>query len=567
MSKKSVLILCALALTASIARAEASKWQLAEDGSWSDEAKWSHGVPTSALDAVIDVEGSPFTVTMPTAPSAANITIGQNAIVDLTAAASRLITADAGQVIVRDSARVNLSNAEEGWRLGVGRTEFSGNAVFDLKAGGTVYFGGHNHSLFSAVTETEIVFRDHARLTANSTAYPGCLAIVNAGKVMTTTLRYESDQPGLLGAATFIGWGRGGNGNKGTGRLIQSSGYLQTGGQWGLHAGLMSNLSGQSFCVTGIVQISGGAYMVRASKGSDDSNYFIGAIFGRGRCLGQAAKAVPDAYGELNISGNGIFTNQTGYLVFGVGNGRGVFRQTGGELQYASGFRQMPTILGFAGGDGEYSLSNGIARLSNDFYVGGAPNDIAKNYTSQSQSTEDTDTTYATPATGRFVIAPNDPDLPCAIDCSSTTLHVGYNGTGEVEIGEGAAVVARYVILHGASSTLKFSLGKTGRLGKTVDGDAARSLLRASNSNYGTITIEEGAKLVVNAHEFESTTKEAWVPLITAAKTLVGSFADENITVTVGEGTGEIVQDRPGYANTIWFHYRRPKTGLMLLFR
>lgn len=71
----------------------------------------------------------------------------------------------------------------------------------------------------------------------------------------------------------------------------------------------------------------------------------------------------------------------------------------------------------------------------------------------------------------------------------------------------------------------------------------------------------------MDAHEFESTTKEAWVPLITAAKTLVGSFADENITVTIGEGTGEIVQDRPGYANTIWFHYRRPKTGLMLLFR
>ena len=81
----------------------------------------------------------------------------------------------------------------------------------------------------------------------------------------------------------------------------------------------------------------------------------------------------------------------------------------------------------------------------------------------------------------------------------------------------------------------------------------------------GALVVEPGAKLEVDASQFVSENKEEWVCLV-MSNSETSTFDDADITLN---GPGEIVK-RIGISRSypsIYYHYKRPPRGLMLILR
>lgn len=452
-----------------------------------------------------------------------------------------------GTILVKDNAQFKLGDiCGTSTFFSNGYVEFSGNSVMDYCSGVNSSMSGL-HIGTSTITgdmATEVVFKDNASTRQINFGYPMAVRIVNPKKGTWSTLRLQSKGTIGLGALTMVGAASTSSSWKGGSTLEISDGYVQSGGNYGLVVGHVCDGTTQ-FC-TGIVNVAGGAYMVRAGRGgnSGTDNVFCGTLIGRGPAIaGDAVYA--DA--TLNVSG-GVFTNQVAYFVVGTGRSVGRVVQTGGEIRSTPYFKR-PLVVGFAGGNGLFTVSNGVTTASSDVYVGGAPLSALEktaadtNYrTSTSDGSGYGENYELGGAVGRLTVASSDSTKECSFIAHSSRnsdgkLHVGFNGIGEVEVGAGAALTVNGAEFAGPGATLKCTLGEDGAGIFKVKGE---------------LMVGEGAKLEVDASAYRGS--RSWVKLVDA-ETRSGSFA---VTVKGSNMNMEVVERRPGFDDgSVWLFVRR----------
>jgi len=475
-----------------------------------------------------------------------------------------LLSMSGGDLYVRDNAVFKFGDCASSFTsFANGYIEFSGNSKLVYSGAKTSLSG-----LFIGTgtdtdnMSTEVVFKDHARSQQTNFSEPGSIRIANRKRGTWSTLRIQTDGVVSLGMLTYVGVASKGNSWKGGATLDISNGYAQSGGNCGLIVAYASGASFDQVC-TGIVNIAGGAVVSRSNFGGNTGfNNFLGTLVGRGAAV-QGSSFV--AHGEFNVSG-GVFTNQFGYFAVGTGRAKARVMQTGGSI-FSVPFQARPILVGFAGGDGSYTVSNGLTQATCDMYVGGAdPSTACAGVTWRSGSVDwnategDTEDYALGGAVGRLVVSAADKTQGCKVQLSETKsgnpghLHVGERGTGLVEIGEGGFVVCNGANFAGETSTLKIDLGSSAQY--EVNNAASTAFLRVK----GELTVGSGARLVVDARRYDGSKK---LVRIVRPNSRVGSFAPEDITIL---GGGEVVQNRDGYSDgSIW--YRRAKRGAMLIFR
>ena len=458
-------------------------------------------------------------------------------------------------ILFKDNAQFKIGDVSGSSTLFAnGYTEFSGNSVLDFSSGVNGSMGGIQigTSASSAAMSTEVVFKDYASTRnvnpSNGSVHygwPNAVRLANPKKGTWSTLSLQSKGTIGIGALTMVGAASVNNSWKGGSTLEITDGYVQSGGNYGLVVGHVCDGTTQ-FC-TGIVNVAGGAYMVRAGKGgnTDEDTVFCGTLIGRGPAIaGDAVYA--DA--TLNVSG-GIFTNQVAYFVVGTGRSVGRVIQTGGEIR-STPYCKRPLVVGFAGGNGLFAVSNGVTVASSDIYVGGAQLSALAKMASDNNFRTATgndgggmEENYELGgAVGRLVVAACDNSKECSFIAiksqrSAGELHVGENGSGEVEVGAGGELTVNGAVFAGSGATLKCTLGEDGAGIFKVKGE---------------LKVGEGARLEVDASAYKGS--RSWVKLVDA-ETRSGSFI---VTIRNPEPTLEVVEQRLGFDDgSVWLHVRR----------
>ena len=245
--------------------------------------------------------------------------------------------------------------------------------------------------------------------------------------------------------------------------------------------------------------------------------------------------------GRLNISGDGIVTNNAAPIVVGGGKSVGTIVQNGGvfhSIAEGNGFsywNRSSLVLGLCGGNGSYLMTGGIAECHNAMYVGGI----------------DFDTFGRTEAKNNSKLPSNDGSSVGLLDISGgsftagKSLFVGVLGKGTVHVsGAGSLTVGRSLVLSNSvenAATLKLTLvGNTPPSVKIAD----------------KLVVREGAKLVVDATDFTGT--QVWTKLVSCGSR-TGSFSAGDITVIGGEDVrGSLVFNKSADSTgSIWWY--RPK--------
>ena len=479
-----------------------------------------------------------------------------------------VFTVDGGELYFRDDAEMRFGTAVQSSPVvRRGYVEFSGSSVLNFLGGkaDAVALSGLLISCDGDPGDSVTVrFKDHARTeTSGKFNLPYSVRLGSSKPGTWSKLFLNSDGVVSLGVCSVIGishYGEQSSTMAGGALLEITDGYAQTGGNFGLIVGHVDGLG--SMC-TGIVHVAGGGFMSRAGM-AYNSNAFCGTLIGRGPAI------VDDnvySFGALEVSG-GAFTNQTGHFVVGTGRSFGRVVQSGGEIRSTPSHRR-PLVIGFAGGNGLYAVSNGHSHVLGNVYVGGAdPADFDLSASANFRSATSDGTSYKedytlSGAVGRLTVAAADQARECLFETGYHTaikdasVFVGKNGTGEIEIGEGGAIICFGMTLCGPSATLRFTLGPDGR-----HCDSAPAFLRvkkyggSDDAGSGLLKICEGAKLVVDVRGY--TGRNRWVQLIKPFAR-EGEFAPENIRVI---GGGEVVHDRPGY-DGIWVRIRRGFTMIV----
>ena len=216
--------------------------------------------------------------------------------------------------------------------------------------------------------------------------------------------------------------------------------------------------------------------------------------------------------------------------------------QTGGEIRSTPTYAR-PMIIGFAGGEGEFVVSNGVTTATTDVYVGGAPTNSYGNCDfnrATSMMTHFPAADYSMGgAVGRLVVAADS-----AGECSFTALGsqngnpgyliVGTNGVGEVEVGAGGSLTVNGATFAGSSATLRCTLGAS-----------SAGTFRVA----GEMVVGDGARLVVDASKYSG---QSWVKIVNA-DSRTGSFSDIEVI-----GGGAVVQSREGDSSgSIWYRAGR----------
>ena len=425
--------------------------------------------------------------------------------------------------------------------LSNGYTEFSGDSTLD--------FTTHEKSLTAVMISTtsassdmtaEVVFKDRAHTVTSSSegfGFPVHLYIANGKKEAWSILRLHSSGVIALGAKTFVGVVTGSL--RGGGALLDiTNGYAQSGGNYGLMIAHAQEI--KDYTATGIVNVAGGALVAKGSRGGNNatSRDFCGTIVGCGPVVPGTEEY---AIGELNVSG-GSYTNIFGYFAVGVGRSFGRVLQTGGEIRSTPSFVR-PMTIGFAGGRGEFIVSNGVTSARSNIYVGGAPLEEYEGCVFNAMGGE-TISGYDYSqggAQGRLVVAAADLEKECSV--AATDVRTGYpghivvgtNGTGTVEIGAGGTLTVNGANFTGSTATLLCTLGENGAGMFRIKGELA---------------VAEGAKLVVDTRRLGR--KSGWFRLVNA-NTRTGSFTDVSIL-----GKGEVVQNREADGTgSIWLRVYR----------
>ena len=478
-------------------------------------------------------------------------TLEFSAVTDTNSPRLPFFAMDDGEILFSGTSKFTIGDLPTGGTFfSCRRTEFSGSSVLDFTGGtknitGCMIGNGKN----SATLETEVVFKDHASTRQASFAYPTQIVIANQRKGSWSHLRLHSDGTIALGALTLVSVASSGSSWKGGATLSITNGYAQSGGNYGIIIGhVASETAGSLQYCTGIVEVAGGTLVSRAVQGGSASGntVFCGTIVGNGPAL-----EGDEVYGraELNVS-SGIYTNWFGYFAVGVGRAYGRVMQTGGEIR-STPIYARPMMIGFAGGSGEFIVSNGVTTASTDVYVGGAPSDAFSGCRFRASTGDGnqfpTEDYTRGGAVGRLTVSAADPTKTCSFTATASRtgnpghLHVGKNGTGEVEVGPGGALTVNGASFGGAPATLRCTLGASGAGTFRVNGD---------------LEVEAGTKLVVDAREYAG--QSVWVRLVNA-DSRTGDFSD--VTVL---GRGEVVQNRSGDATgSVWL-YRPHGFGMVI---
>ena len=300
----------------------------------------------------------------------------------------------------------------------------------------------------------------------------------------------------------------------------------------------------------GTVNVSGGSLVV-TSAGGGQSNTFkqkiSGFVVGNGSQV-TATYSTASGYsctGALNVSG-GVVTNGVGLFVVGAGRATGRVLQTGGTVYHGLGFtttawrNSSPMIVGFAGGDGTYILSNGVAVVDSPIYVGGVVTNVLER---QPITSWPGDAFADRTAVGKLVVAGG------RLSTKQSDLVVGADGSGTLEIGPDATVSignpngnGSIVLSNRTESVTRFVLGRNGA---------------GSLTTQNKLVVASGAKLEVDVTDYAG--EDRWVKLI-GCKSREGSFAAADVSI-IGRcesGMCEVVQDRAGDATgSVWLHVRR----------
>ena len=307
----------------------------------------------------------------------------------------------------------------------------------------------------------------------------------------------------------------------------------------------------------GEVVVSGGSLVVTSASGGQSTTakkLISGFVVGNGSQI-TAAYSTTSGYsctGALNVSG-GVVTNGVGLFVVGAGRATGRVLQTGGTVYHGLGFtttdwrNSTPMIVGFAGGDGTYVMSNGIMVADAPIYVGGVVTNVLNrlpiSYWPGSAFTDRS-------AVGKLVVAGG------SLSTKTSDLVVGADGFGTLEIGPDATVLignpngsGSIILSNRTASVTRFVLGR----------DSAGRL-----TTPNVLVVASGAKLEVDVSDYAG--EDRWVKLI-GCKRREGSFGAGDVTV-VGKcerGTCEVVQNRAGDATgSVWLHVRRGSIIMVL---
>ena len=156
--------------------------------------------------------------------------------------------------------------------------------------------------------------------------------------------------------------------DSGYGELDVKKGYVPVYAN-GLTVGRASDATKTTDGVEGMAKISGGSlYLFATANFAGYGDSLLGLVAGNG---GRTAVRSGHPYvGTVELTGGSI-TNHQGTTVFGMGYGRGTFRQSGGVYRANAA---LPVAVGMGGGIGSVEISGGefiTASANADVYVGG----------------------------------------------------------------------------------------------------------------------------------------------------------------------------------------------------
>ena len=572
-----------------------SRWNAAVNGAWKDGTKWNNGVPTAQDKARITVGGADYTVTVdePLAAIPASVEIGQGETgfistlaiaADIESSAIPFLVNAGGELKVTTGGTLDLTSAGSSVDLSKGGTFTADGegtvlaATSDSKVltfGTGVWTFKGNSCLTSEVASAEIDIKPSeagacAELVLDTSEIPtagrhsfekgsiylggqagGSAKLVFKGKDDTnkaTNFIFASQNPWRIGIS-----------RNGYGEIDMRGGYLRTGNN-GLWIG-SSEKASTALAVTGVVNQTGG-YVLQGASGATASAYFNGLKIGCGEYCTWSKVSSDDIFcsGTYNLMGGQLLTG-TGYTVIGAGSGVGRFVQTGGTFSHDSSATsssyinhltgtknfQYPMIIGLVGGSGLYVLSNGTAKVTKDFYIGGAQtNEMPWATTVGISPTTYPEENYD----AHGVLSVQGGTFTC-----SSNVFVGVAGSGTIELGGTGFLTARTLVLSNANeSALAFAI--------PAGGYAAAPLAVTDR-----MKLTSGSKLTVDVRGIAGRKLASWTKLVSASA-IDGDF-----------GTFEIIcadEDREFYRNAtyvlsrkdvpgVWF--RMPKKGLMLLFR
>lgn len=308
------------------------------------------------------------------------------------------------------------------------------------------------------------------------------------------------------------------------------------------------------FCPTGVVRVAGGGILATtvAANSGYGTTRLLGLIVGdAGNSTAAEGYAGRPCYGRLELSDGGV-TNKTGHFVIGFGRAVGRFVQTGGSVY--TGDWEHPgyntghsSVIGLAGGDGAYVLSNGVYMAYKRVFVGGASlADLDTPLTNELAASEARYPKSLRNAKGVLTLACHDKSKPCSFTVNRTEnnstriynvqgIWVGRDGNGTVElIGSGSTITT-----YGLTLTNGFTVanGETVTPGELLTHGQATLRFVSDAEGFGQVKslsapvcIAPNAKLEVDMSAY--TGKRGTVFKLVDCNVRTGDFAPENIKLT-----------------------------------
>ena len=403
-----------------------------------------------------------------------------------------------GTIDVSDAGRIEIAGGNERW-FG-GDTTFRDDAVLALC--------GNRPKISITPNDGRTIdlrFEDHARIGSEAGVAVGDYfdgLTLNAGKAgATTRLHLDSDGIYNLGGEVYVGRAAG------RGELHLSNGHVYISSTRGLAVGVCDHEATVATPIdcTGVLEVSGGVLEV-SGGGYTEIDRLNGLTIGNGYCRKDGREGRFEGYAYIT---GGIVTNRGYRSIFGAGIGQayGEIVQTGGRVALTGSGEYV--VLGLAGGDGRYVISNGTFEASNEIalWVGGVSTNAIGHYMSHCPADRHDANGYLGVFGGSFTAA-------------SGSMTVGADGSGTIEVGETGSIAVRNLVLSnsvsraaGTTTGLGFTFGPTGVGGISVS---------------GALRIDPGTKLTVDASAYAGGAK-GFVVLEAANRT--GDFAEEDVTV------------------------------------
>jgi len=514
-----------------------SSWLSAQDGTWNTAEKWSNGVPTSDMTALVTASGESYTVAIDEAPAQAisdlkianagpgTATVAVTVELDMGKAnidlqpGGALAAGDGGTLYITNAAvafnggSINASgsglvNVKPDFVFGPGTNTFSGTSC--ILVGGRTQAGKKLDMVPAPDAPCVLTLSDHATYWSHQGFWsvcnnvPGGEAIINIDGTDGEAIRSGSHN--MYGMAVGC--------RQGYGELNLKHGSFEM-GNFGLYVAADSPNAASSdattpYCVTGVVNQTGGEFKA-SCWGWHYAGMICGLVVGDGTRVrlnnpDMLSKSV--CVGFYNLSG-GTVTISVGASVVGGGIGTGYFNHSGGKYYHNAKNTNgdftgnFPLVIGLGrSGHGVWTMTGGTTDIRNHVYVGGAQKADLQHKTEPSAS-------YYPDGDGCTGIL----DVSNGTFVTTQDLYVGAKGTGTLVLRPTGTIQAANVVLsNGVASVLR----------PVVEG-AATGLLRATDN----LVITDGARL-----EIDATGISADAPLyiqLASAENVVGEFSNVSI--------------------------------------